>query len=89
MGLTVPATAAELVHVQHVFMPDGEWLGFYFEFPNVTEAPRKMEPHKHDRMEWLDLPRLSEPVVPYVEAALGQIASGSKFSTFVVRAPHP
>lgn len=88
VGVPLPAANARLAHVQQVFMPDAEWLGLYFEFEYPDLEPRMMEPDKHDRMEWLDLLSISEPVVPYVRAALSDIAKGSNHSTFTMQPRH-
>lgn len=83
-GVCRPVAKARLAHVQQVFMPEAEWFGFYFEIENDLCAPKLMEPEKHDRLEWTNVLNFSEPVVPYVKTALGEIARGSNISTFLV-----
>lgn len=82
-GLTAEASNCRLLHVLQVFNPDGvEWLGLYFGLDAFTGTPVVAEPEKHDAIEWRDLTEAVDPTVPYVRAALEQIASGSNFSVY-------
>ncbi len=72
-----------LLHIQQVFNPDGvEWLGFYFGVDAFAGSPVVVEPQKHDAIDWRDLTEAADPTVPYVKAALEQIARDSNFSIY-------
>jgi 8-oxo-dGTP pyrophosphatase MutT (NUDIX family) len=74
VGLLVPAADARLAHVQQVLMPARNGSVSILRLRTPDLEPSMMEPDKHDRMEWLDLMSISEPVVPYVRAALSDIS---------------
>lgn len=66
-----------------MFNHDGvEWLGLYFGVDTFTGIPMVSEPEKHDAIEWRNLTEAVDPTVPYVKAALEQIAKGSNFSVY-------
>ena len=76
-----------LAHVQQVFTGKGEWQALYFSLEGFAGSPAIAEPDKHDRVEWIDLLSITEPVVPYVRDALRAIADGSNFSVHHLQTP--
>lgn len=81
-GLIGKPEACFLVHVQQVFTSKTEWQALYFSVDVFNGTPLIAEPHKHDRVEWRSLLETNEKIVPYVRAALVEIARGSIYSTF-------
>lgn len=81
-GLLANPDDCRLLHVQQVFTGSDEWMGIYIGIGRFSGLPRLMEPEKHDRVEWRALTAQSDPVVPYVLAALKEISLGSMLSTY-------
>jgi 8-oxo-dGTP diphosphatase len=81
-GLLANPDDCRLLHVQQVFTGSDEWMGVYIGIARFSGMPRLMEPEKHDCVEWRSLTAQSEPVVPYVLAALKEISLGSALSTY-------
>lgn len=81
-GLIASPNDCRLLHIQQVFTKPTEWIGVYVGIGKFNGVPGIMEPDKHDRVEWRNFNESSEPVVPYVLAALREISKGSNFSEF-------
>lgn len=85
IGIAIPETALELVHIVHTppeacDAPGQERIDFYFKTSEFSGTIRNCEPHKCDLVDWFDLDSLPENIVPRVNVALDGIFAGAILS---------
>lgn len=61
---------------------DTFWIDIIFEAQNWRGELYNAEPHKHGALEWFDLDKLPDNVVPPVRHYLEQIAAGQHYTQY-------
>lgn len=61
---------------------DLSWVDVIFEAQNWRGELHNAEPHKHATLEWLDLNKLPDNIVPPVRHYLEQIAAGRHYTQY-------
>ncbi|MBI2551507.1 NUDIX domain-containing protein [Candidatus Uhrbacteria bacterium] len=72
----------QVVHVMHRRAADHERVDFFLTADTWNGELSIGEPDKCDALEWFDLERLPENVVPYVRASIEQFQTKKPFSEF-------
>jgi len=70
VGITLKPKDLQLVHVMHRKEPSEEMINFFFTAENWEGAPKIIEPHKCDDLDWFDLDNLPDNVIPYIRQAI-------------------
>lgn len=85
-GVTIQVKDLSFAHVAHRHSAENdgytEWVDVYFNAKAWHGEPHNAEPHKSERLDWLDLNNLPENIVLPQRAALIAIASGKFYSEF-------
>jgi len=56
-----------------------EWVDIFFEASKWEGEPYNAEPHKHGKLEWLDINNLPDNVIHSVAVSLRAIGEGKKY----------
>jgi len=86
VSLVASRGALVLTHTQQNFTHGDEWLGLYFEAPDVAGSPAVTEPDKHAAVGWFASDDLPVNTVPYVRMALEAIQMRKPYSTYTDKA---
>lgn len=80
-GLVVVVDSLRLAQVAHgawgVEAPNG-WVGILFVTHEWSGELVNAEPEKHDRLEWVDISSLPEPLVPVAQSVLNAYLGGGR-----------
>ncbi len=80
-GLNLKLDRLEVGHVMHRKVPNGdERIDFFIRANKWTGEPTIMEPQKCDDLQWFELNRLPQNVIPYVKLAIDCVRSGVLYS---------
>ncbi|WP_298676397.1 NUDIX domain-containing protein [uncultured Lentibacter sp.] len=80
-GLTIAPEALHLAHIMHR-NSDTERVSLFFTTEANPGTPRNMEPEKCAALTWQPQEALPARTIPYIRAALTQIAQGQRYSEF-------
>lgn len=81
-GIEVEPDGLEVVHVMHRYRPEREYIDIYAMTDQRRGEVRNCEPNKCGGLEWFDLDKLPENMVPSVKSALESILQGDFYSEF-------
>ena len=85
-GVVVQPPNIKLVHTAHRHGEDKElfmdWVDLYFEAATWEGEPHNAEPEKSEALEWLDLNKMPDNIVPSQRDALIAVAEGLNYSEF-------
>lgn len=85
-GVDIDVEHLRFVHAMHRHSKqDGgyiEWVDIYFEASEWNGEPYNAEPHKADKLDWIDLENKPDNMVPETKAALNYIEQGVAYGEF-------
>ncbi|CAM00642.1 ADP-ribose pyrophosphatase YjhB (NUDIX family) [Saccharopolyspora erythraea NRRL 2338] len=82
VGVRIDPADLRHVHTLHATGPGQEpRLGVFFEATRWAGEPVNLEPEKCHGIEWFDLHRLPEPLIPYPAAGIHAYRDGIPFAT--------
>lgn len=80
VGLSIPETAFELMHVYHRKEQQSEFLAFVFQTNITGMHPINTEPNKHSDMQFFNIKKLPENIIPGHKQAIESIIKNIKYS---------
>ncbi len=85
-GVTIKEEDIHMVHVVHRHGKEHggfmDWVDMYFEVTTWQGEPHNAEPHKAERLDWVDVEDLGDNIVPHQKDALRYIAQGVPYSEY-------
>jgi len=72
IGVKLSPEDLKLTHVMHRKEPNEERVNFFFRAEKWADEPKNMEPHKCDDLQWFDIDKLPDNVIPYVRQAINR-----------------
>jgi len=83
-GLILGQKGLRLIHIMHRLDVDREYVDFYV-LSDTQEEPRNLEPNKCASLDWFDMEKLPDNVIPYVRNAIESIRKGEFYSEYSAR----
>jgi len=80
-GITIQENNIEIIGVMHRMSSD-ERIDFFLKCEEWQGDISNMEPHKCDSLEWFNLDKLPNNVVPYVRKGIENYLSNKMFDSF-------
>ncbi len=81
-GLVVPISDLDVVHLMHCGFDDSPYFQIYLRANKFSGTPTIMESEKCDDMDWFDLDKLPDNLVPYVRQAIEEVNNGEFYSEY-------
>ncbi|MCX6784676.1 MAG: NUDIX domain-containing protein [Candidatus Komeilibacteria bacterium] len=81
-GIEINEDDLETIHVMHRKGDDHERINFFMRAKNWQGEPTILEVDKCDDLNWFELDRLPNSIVPYIKFALENIKNGNFYSEF-------
>ena len=78
IGITIKREDMEILHIYHRYK--GGMLKFVFKTDKYDGTPINNEPHKCEKIEWIDIEKMPENIVPSIKIELDNIKNGVYYS---------
>jgi len=82
IGIDINKTNIELVHTMHrrASKTNDERLDFFFICKNWDGEVKNIEPHKCDDLNWFDVNKLPDNIIPYIRDAISNYTKKIPYS---------
>jgi 8-oxo-dGTP pyrophosphatase MutT (NUDIX family) len=81
-GIDIDPDDLEVVHIMHRYRPEREYIDIYVLTDKWLGKAENREPENCGALDWFDMDKLPENMVPSVKSALESILQGDFYSEF-------